>query len=277
MQSTLLTYASKRYLWGGVIGAVALLFSYFYYARTMIPSGGTVWGLVYGWLGLIAILVLMFLGIRKRWYSSHLGTLEGWTSAHVYLGLLTLLIIPLHAGFQFGWDVHTFAYVLLVVVVLSGIVGIFIYLTVPVTLTVHESGMLPDKIEAAINHILKEMKQLASDKPGFFQSLYEEEVRRCRELKHRGWGVLFTRVDSGAILAQRMHDLQNLFADIPMTEQEGFSIFAGLILQKTQLEVYLAGQMRLKNRLQSWSYVHVPASIALMAAVGVHLLVVLYY
>ncbi len=277
MQETLLTYASKRYLWGGVIGAVALLLSYLYYARTMTPSGGTVWGLVYGWIGLIAILVLMFLGIRKRWYSSRFGTLEGWTSAHVYLGLLTLLIIPLHAGFQFGWDVHTLAYVLLVVVVLSGIVGIFVYLTVPVKLTLHESGMLPDKIEAAINHILKEMKQLAADKPSVFQSLYEEEVRRCRELKHQGWRILFTRVDSGAILAQQIHDLHNLFADIPTAEQDDFSKFTSLILQKTQLEGYLASQMRLKNGLQSWLYVHVPASIAMVAAVGVHLLVVLYY
>ena len=277
MQGTLLTYGSKRYLWGGLIGAVALFVSYFYYSRTMTPSGSTVWGLVYGWIGLIAILVLMFLGIRKRWYSSHLGTLEGWTSAHVYLGLLTLLIIPMHAGFRFGWDVHTLAFVLLVVVVLSGIVGLLIYRTIPVILTTHESGMLPDKLEAEINQILKEMKYFAATKPVVFQHLYQEEARRCRELKSQGWRILFTRVDPAAILAQRMRDLHNLLADIPATDQEGFSKFAGLVLQKTELEAYLAGQMRLKNGLQSWLYVHVPVSIAMVAAVGIHLLVVLYY
>ena len=260
-----------------MIGTVALLLSYAYYARTTIPSGGTVWGLVYGWIGLIAILVLMFLGIRKRWYFSHLGTLQGWTSAHVYLGLLTLLIIPLHAGFQFGWDVHTLAYVLLVVVVLSGIVGLFIYLTVPAILTTHESGMLPDMLEAEIDQILKEMKQLAAAEPGIFQHLYQEEARRCRELTSQGWRILFTRVDPGSILAQRMRDLHNQLADIPATDQEGFSRFAGLVLRRTELEAYLAGQMRLKNGLQAWLYVHVPVSIALVAAVSVHLLVVLYY
>jgi len=277
MQETLLTYADKRYLRVGVTGAVLLLLSYVYYARTMSPSGGTTWGLVYGWIGLIAILVLMFLGVRKRWYFSRLGTLQGWLSAHVYLGLLTLLIIPLHAGFRFGWDVHTLAYVLLVVVVLSGLAGLFAYLTVPAKLTLHESGMLPDKIEAAINHILDEMKQLASDTPGVFQDLYEEEVRRCRELKRQGWRILFTRVDSGTDLAQWTRDLQSQLADVPVSEQERFSKFAALILQKTQLEGYLASQMRLKNGLQYWLCVHVPASIAMAAAVGVHLLVVLYY
>src|SRR5215831_5751 len=277
VQGTLLTYGSKRYLWGSVIGAVALLLSYSYYAQTAIPSGSTVWGLVYGWIGLIAILVLMFLGIRKRWYFSHLGTLQGWTSAHVYLGLLTLLIIPMHAGFQFGWDVHTLAYVLLVVVVLSGIVGLRIYLTVPVILTLHERGTLPETLEAEINQTLKEMKQLAADKLGIFQRLYQEEVSRCSELKSQGWRILFTPIDPNAILAQRTHDLHKQLADVSATDQEGFSRFLGLVMRKTELEAYLAGQMRLKNELQAWLYVHVPVSIAMVAAVGIHLLAVLYY
>ena len=121
------------------------------------------------------------------------------------------------------------------------------------------------------------MKQLASDKPGIFQYLYQEEARRCRELKSQGWRILFSSVDPNAILAQRTHDLDKLLTEIPATDQEGFSRFAGLILRKTELEAYLAGQMRLKNGLQAWLYVHVPVSIAMMAAVGIHLLVVLYY
>jgi len=270
-------YGSSRYLKGAVAGAGALFLSYSYYVRTTIPSGSTAWGLVYGWMGLGAILVLMFLGIRKRWYFSRLGTLQGWTSAHVYLGLLTLLIIPMHAGFQFGWDVHTLAYVLLVVVVLSGIAGLFLYLTVPGVLTTHESGMLPDKLEAEIDQVLKEMKQLAAAEPLVFQHLYEEEARRYRELTSRGWRILFTRIDPSAILAQRMHELRNQLVDSLVADQEGFSRFAGLVLRRTELEAYLAAQMRLKNGLQAWLYVHVPFSIAMMAAVSVHLLVVLYY
>jgi hypothetical protein len=277
MQGTLLTYGKKRYLWGTVVAAVALLVSYAYYAQTAVPSGSTVWGLVYGWIGLIAILVLMFLGIRKRWYFSRLGTLQGWTSAHVYVGLLTLLIIPLHAGFQFGWDVHTLAYVLLVIVVLSGLVGLIVYLTVPVILTTHESGMLPDMLEAEINQIFSDMKQLAAGKPGIFQHLYQEEARSSRERTSQGWRILFVRVDPNAILAQRTRDLHKQLAGMPATDQEGFSKFAGLILRKTELEAYLVGQMRLKNGLQAWLYVHVPASIAMVAAVCIHLLVVVYY
>ena len=146
-----MTYNNKRYLKLGVAAGVTLVATYYFYSRDTIPSGSTTGGLIYGWLGFIGILVLMFLGIRKRWHASHLGTVQGWTSAHVYLGLLTILIIPMHAGFRFGLDVHTLAFVLLVVVVLSGIVGLWLYLVIPERLTQFERVMLPEKLEAEIN------------------------------------------------------------------------------------------------------------------------------
>jgi hypothetical protein len=274
---TLLTYGGKRYLWAGVAGAIALLISYVYYAKDTIPSGSTIGGLIYGWIGLIAILILMFLGIRKRWYASHLGTLQGWTSAHVYLGLLLLLIIPMHAGFRFGWDVHTLAFALLAVVVLSGIVGLRLYLVMPRKLTVYESGMLPDKVEAEINRVLRDMKALAAGKSEAFARLYGNELRRCREIKSQGWRVLFRRVDPSASLAARTDELHRLVPRIPSAEQESFAQYCALALRKTELETFLAGQMRVKNMLDSWLYVHLPVSIAMVGAVAVHLLVVLYY
>ena len=274
---TLLTYAGKRYLWLGAIAGVALLVSYYYYARDTVPSGSTLGGLIYGWLGFLAILVLMFLGIRKRWYASRLGTVQGWTSAHVYLGLLTLLIIPMHAGFRFGWDVHTLAFALLVIVVLSGIFGILIYLTVPQKLTAYESSMLPDKAEAEINRVLGEMKQLVGEKSAMLQRLYEEEIRHYQEIRPQGWRLLFRRLDPAAILSAKTRDLNSIVPRIPETEQESFSQFCSLVLRKTELESLLASQMRIKNALEAWLYVHVPISFAMVVAVAIHLLVVLYY
>jgi hypothetical protein len=274
---TLLTYAGKRYLWLGAGAGAALLVSYYVYARDTVPSGSTVGGLIYGWIGFLAILVLMFLGIRKRWYASRLGTVQGWTSAHVYLGLLTLLIIPLHAGFRFGWDVHTFAYALLVLVVLSGVVGLLIYLTVPQKLTAYESEMLPDKVEAEINRVLGEMKQLVGEKSVVLRRLYEEEVRHCQEIKRQGWRLLFKGVDPAAILSVKALDLNRILPKIPETERESFSRFCSLVLRKTELESLLAVEMRVKNALEAWLYVHVPISFAMVVAVAIHLLVVLYY
>jgi len=276
---TLLTYGGKRYLWIGLTAGIVCLVSYYYYYRThpMPPSGSTPIGLIYGWLGLVAILVLMFLGVRKRWHASHWGTLQGWTSGHVYLGLLTLLVIPLHAGFRFGWDVHTLAFALLAIVVLSGIVGIWLYLTVPPKLTNYESGMLPDKAEAEINQILKELKSLAVGQSDVFQGAYAQHIARSHNVNPQGWRLLFKPRDATASIGERTRELRQLVAQIPPAEQDSFSKFSGLVLRQTELETFLASEMRLKNALESWLYVHLPLSVAMSAAVAVHLLVVLYY
>ena len=276
-EGSVLFYGGRRYLIMAALAGATLLGSYAYYASDTTPSGGTLGGLIYGAIGLAAILILMFLGIRKRSYASHLGTVRGWVSAHIYLGLLTLLIIPMHAGFHFGWDVHTLAFVLLVIVVLSGLGGLALYLTVPPMLTKYESSMLPDKIEAELNRIMGEMKPLASGKTGLFQRLYFEEARRALTTKPQGWRLLFANQKPSATLKVRAQELNRILPQIPASQHEDFSQFSTLVLQRTEMESYLAGQMRLKNALQAWLYVHVPVSIAMLAAVVVHLLIVLYY
>jgi hypothetical protein len=277
LEDSVLVYAGRRYLTLGVLAGAALLGSYAYYAGDTTPYGGTVVGLIYGAIGLAAILGLMVLGIRKRSYASHLGTVRGWVSAHIYLGLLTLLIIPMHAGFHFGWDVHTLAFALLVVVVLSGIGGLSLYLALPPLLTKYESGMLPDKIQSELNRIVGEMKPLAAGKTGLFQRLHFEEARRAYEPKPQGWRLLFTRPNTSSALTVRTQELNRILPQIPASQHEDFSRFSALLLQKIEMESYLTGQMRLKNALKAWLYVHVPVSIAMLAAVIVHLLVVLYY
>ena len=83
---------------------------------------------------------LAFLGVRKRRYSSTVGTVEGWTSAHVYLGLAVLVVATLHSAAQVGWNVHTLSYVLLWLVVLSGAVGIQSYVMLPRLLARNREG-----------------------------------------------------------------------------------------------------------------------------------------
>ncbi len=276
-EGSLLTHAGKRYFHLGVLAGVILIGSYLYYARETTPSGGSLGGLIYGALGLLAILVLMFLGVRKRWYTSHLGTVQGWVSAHIYLGLLTLLIIPMHAGFHFGWNVHTLAFALLVLAVVSGLVGIGLYLTVPAKLTQHEGGMLPDKIESEINRILDEMEALAAGKFGVFRGFYLGELHRARETKLKGWRALFRGQDRTAALAERTQEFSKVVSQIPKAHQEDYSQFFGLVLKKTEIENQLARQLRLKNALEAWLYIHVPVSIAMVVAVIIHLLAVVYF
>lgn len=233
-------------------------------------------GLVYGVLGTAVILLLMALGIRKRSYASRLGTVQGWTSAHVYLGLLTLLIIPMHAGFKFRFDIHTLAFVLLVIVVLSGILGIFLYQIIPPRLTKYEAQVQADKVDKEINSLLADIRSLAKSKTDAFVQVYQDELHRLTAARHKGLSLLLAGPGTD-MLETRARELAEAVATVPEHEQPDFQILAGLILQIAQLETTLAAQMRLQNALNAWLYIHVPVSFALVAALALHVALVSYY
>jgi hypothetical protein len=276
MPETFLTYRGKRWLWFGLISSIFLVVSYLLYRRQMAPSGGTFMGLLYGVIGTVVIVILMLLGLRKRAYASGLGTVQGWTSAHVYLGLLTLLLIPMHAGFKFGLDVHTLAFVLLAIVVVSGVVGVMLYQALPSQLTKFESGLQADKVDKEINRLLSEIRTLSKDKSDAFVGVYRDEVRKTRALSSRGWSLLWRGPDEDPV-SRRAKELAQTAAQIPDHEQDAFQTLSKLLLQKSQLESNLMSQMRLKNALEAWLYVHVPVSIAMVVAVVVHVVAVFYY
>jgi hypothetical protein len=275
MGTSLLTYASGRWFWISCVSAVGLLLHYSNYRSRTVAYGGSIEGLLYGVVGTALIGVLMYLGIRRRSYSSHAGTLQGWVSAHVYLGLLTLLVIPLHAGFRFGWDVHTLAFVLLVIVVLSGAAGVLLYQITPSRLTRLEARQQADKIDPELARLLADMRALVKDKSDVLVRIYKAELAASQRRAPSGWSLI--RGQTRDLLAERSADLAAKAAAVPLEEQAAFQVLSQLLLKKAQLELNLLQQMQLRNALKAWLYVHVPVSIAMVCAVGAHLIVVFVY
>src|SRR5947208_48114 len=103
------------------------------------------------------ILWLTILGLRKRAMTRGRWSLKAWTSAHVYLGLSLIVVATLHTGFQFGWNVHTLAYALMMLVILSGIYGIAAYSILPEELSVSRGEMTRPQM---IDTVMKLDRQL---------------------------------------------------------------------------------------------------------------------
>src|SRR6476469_7763616 len=123
----------KQFLWLKIALLICLLAILAYGIADVQPrpNGGSWYGYTLGTIGALLILWLTMLGLRKRAMTSGGWSLKAWTSAHVYLGLALVVIATLHTGFQFGWNVHTLAYTLMMLVILSGVWGIYMYAALP--------------------------------------------------------------------------------------------------------------------------------------------------
>jgi hypothetical protein len=274
--------AYGRYVWGKLTLAttLVLVISYIIYSRRVSPNGATLVGLIYGIISFVAILLLMYYGMRKRSYTAKHWSLRAWLSFHVYIGTMTLLLVPLHAGFKFGFDIHTLAYVLLVMVVGSGIVGAALYLLLPRRFEPFGEELtypMGHGTDEELRKIIRQMRALAIDKSQEFADACQTEIEYGIPKRHVGWGLLWRKRATAALVATQIEAFQDYLQHIPEVEHEAFQNLARLATQKRDLEHRMAAQMRLQNLLEAWLYIHLPVSLVMFIVVIIHILVVFYY
>lgn len=145
-----LSHKNMRWLKIAVIISLICGVSYAFIDVEPRHNGGTWYGYTLGTIGLLLILWLSLLGVRKRAMTEGKWSLKAWTSAHVYLGLALVVIGTLHTGFQLGWNVHTLAYALMMLVIISGIYGITVYKTLPASLSNNRNEMTRGQMVEAL-------------------------------------------------------------------------------------------------------------------------------
>ena len=181
---SLLMYRGARYMWWALTLSVASLVLYVTQGDTQPPNGGTWQGYVLGTVGALLIVWLALLGVRKRRYSSTVGTVQGWTSAHVYLGSALIVIATLHAGLQIGWNLHTFAYVLMCVVILSGFFGLYTYMSYPQLISKNREGGARAELFAELFELDRNARSVMHRRI-FEQWLDEERMRLGVQLTYQ--------------------------------------------------------------------------------------------
>ncbi|HYE28962.1 MAG TPA: hypothetical protein VEA61_12125 [Allosphingosinicella sp.] len=239
------------------------------------PNGGSAYGYALGTLGVLLILWLTLLGVRKRAMTPGRWSLKAWTSAHVYLGLSLIVVATLHTGFQFGWNVHTLAYALMMVVIVSGLYGIAVYSALPPQLGASRTEMTrPQMIDA----VLKLDRQLQTAA----QPLGHEDARIVRlALDDDPFGGGLYRRLSGrwprCRTARALAELRSRLALATGEQAAALESVVGLLERKSAALDRIRQHLRIKALLEVWLYVHVPATFALIAALAAHIVSVFFY
>ncbi|MBX3703294.1 MAG: hypothetical protein KF822_05930 [Steroidobacteraceae bacterium] len=292
MQESLLAYRRMRYLWAAGALAAAAILAYALHRPPEPPNGGTWLGYTLGGIAAALVLLLGAFSIRKRAYASTLGSVRGWLSAHVYLGLALLVVMTLHAGFQFGWNVHTLAYALACVVVASGIVGVWFYLRYPEQMSRNRAGETREQMLAELADLDRLCAKQAAALGGEFPDVIVSARDRAA-LGGSAWAILAGRDRSRVVLpgAHGGGHAQPNAGQSRLVDWLGHELAGSTDGERTRLIHELMALVntrrgllerlrrdaQIRGWLDAWLYVHVPATCALLAALAAHVLVVFLY
>ena len=279
------------------------------------PRGGTALGLAFGVLGFGFMIFAALLGARKRVPTWRLGRAQGWMRGHLWLGLLSLPMILLHGGFQFGGTLTRLLMWLLMATVVSGLFGAGLQHYVPRVMT---SDV---KLETIYDEIANVRKLLMEEADRAVEALCGSlgVSRKADEGAQRagGFGAARATVTSAsggtvAVAEERVvltehesHRLKTFYLSEmrPFLQQpksrgarlsdrdKAHNAFAGLA---TLLPAAVGGtledledvcdearqlvrQEQLHHWLHGWLLLHIPLSLALLVLGAVHAVTALKY
>ncbi|NOT69750.1 MAG: hypothetical protein HOP09_00285 [Hyphomicrobium sp.] len=251
--------------------------------RQLSPKDGL--GYYLGITGGLMMLGLALYPLRKHSkFLSSLGTVTGWFRAHMILGIVGPALVIVHSGFQMKSDNGSVAMLAMLLVVVSGIFGRYIYARL-------HAGLYGRRTDVAeiIKNIQQTEANIAIDSAipagtiTALKQLADAALTRTRTpigcLEFRAG-----RADRKALKRATHTDIETTIAVAALqTHAEPEALRAELNKAHEAVDYYFLmveqiGTVRLYERLFNyWHYLHMPFFFLLVAAALLHVLAVHLY
>jgi hypothetical protein len=242
-------------------------------------GGGDLPGLGFGLAGFALMLYAAALSLLRRvpswWW---LGARKTWLKGHVWLGLLSGVLILCHSGFRWGGPFEQVLMVLLAATLATGVVGLGFQQVMPALLTARVPCEAP---YGQIAQLCAGMRQSADDLivAARGDAALEPAVARCLDefYGHEVRPFLAERYDRFSPLANPARG-EAIFARLRALPGFGAAERQLAHLQTCCEERRQLGeQARLHRLLHGWLFLHVPLAVALLLLGLAHAVLSLYY
>lgn len=239
---------------------------------TLEPSG--TWGHGFGIIGtLMMIFGVAIYMIRKRSRKLFtVGYLKHWLEFHIFLCTVGPILVLYHTAFKFGGIVSV-SFWSMVLVVLSGVIGRFIYIQIPRTIQGKEIDIkdlismrqeLEDKLSQEMlfdSRLLKELDELASPERYKSKNVFES--------------LIFLFKDFFKIKKFLFKLKKNVI-------RAGFSKYRRKeLINKVQAEIILSrrlGMLRtMQNLFRYWHIAHLPFALIMFVIMIIHVAVTIAF
>lgn len=275
LPASYLAHRRFLYLRLALLLVVAASVGYWAYAPLGGRSGDTWLGYGLGGVAAALVLWLLWFGVRKRQYRSTGAKLSAWLSAHVYLGTTLLVLVPLHAAFEFGWNLHTLAFVLLAAVVVTGLAAVALYGALPERMTRARGGRSLESYFGEIADLDSQLRTLARTQSDHVAQAVAGAIDRTRI----GGGLLrqLRGRAPDCATARAVREIGGAPEPQDAGERETRVRILELLTRKSALLQIVRRDVRRRALLNLLLVVHVPLATATLGALGAHVLAVFYY
>jgi len=253
-------------------GACAVLVAIFVAGATAWPwSPKRGLGLFFGLLAAGLFLFEMLYPFRRP-KARPLGTAKAWSQAHVYLGVVALLAVVIHAGFRLPRG--TLGWALLVLsawTTASGLLGVWLQKWIPAALA---EGLrveaLYERIPSLVGQLLAEADALMAGADEVSERFYRSEVRGALAGPRPSWGFLF---DVRAGRDRALEPFRRIAQFVPPAEKERIDDLMTIFTEKIELDAHYS----LQGVLRRWLVLHVPTAGLLMGLLALHVFAWAWY
>lgn len=247
--------------------------------RDIPPAGphrmrpGNTLSLLLGYLGAFAMLLSQLYRVRRA-VGSRMGNMRTWLEFHIYTGYLGGMLIFFHATYMFHGYVFWFCFVPMVIAILTGVLGRYVYFLIPRS----EAGRAMDSTE--INNRMRELnrriEELVQGCPGGSKALNELKKRDllalpvAEEAEVAWWKTLLGSFLGGFRQRARTRQLIRQLQGLARAEGKAKKELASLVDSRGVLEAAARRLKSLEVLTGSWRWIHVAASYLMFVAMLVH-------
>lgn len=275
MQHTnIFDYKNYRYFKIAVVVILIAFAAFLFFEPAVGHYGGSWLGYGLGTVSALMVLWMTWYGIRKRRYRGT-GATQGWLSAHIYLGTALTVLVTLHSGFHFGFNIHTLAYGLLLIVVASGFFGNYTYMIYPRLMTENMGEDSLDGLLLRISEADKLARQMALLMPDEINNIV---LRACRETSI-GLSLLdqLRGFQPNCPTARAVQALTALGNQVSNDQRKLYRELYSIMVRRESLVKRARQDLMYRSRLGIWLYLHVPFTVALLIAMMAHIVAVFFY
>ena len=243
----------------------------FHESHSMLkPSGPMGHGL--GIIGTLLILIGVFsyIGRKKKKFLPRVGALKYWLEFHIFLCSVGPLLILFHTAFKFG-GIVSISFWSMVAVVLSGIIGRFIYIQIPRTIQGRELSL------SEIKEMKDNMSQHLRVKYGLHDTVYQrliEETQRKFEysdepfLKRIGRRIQYNRKVKGEVRA--------ILSNTALSGKDKRGVLK-LVQNEMTMNARISRLQTMQKLFKYWHVAHLPFALIMLVIMVIHVAITIAF